>query len=252
MFYTATMHWNYAIERSRARLVAVVMELFAEIGLTQDGVVERVSRPVYRKVQRVLRSAESAVRRLIIASARDIVVQPAPRRAAPVEHTGESKREDQGNLDPKAKRTRRLLFRLFDTPRRKDWGIPRGRKRRRIEPRIHFFASDPRIPSFLRPQAPASAPPPEKARAIDDGTVSALRLCRRLLAAMDALQDLSRQAKRYVRWRGKPLEKRRPQRESPLRLGWPPGWRIRPTHEVDEILKDCHWLARSALTPDTS
>jgi hypothetical protein len=37
-----------------------------------------------------------------------------------------------------------------------------------------------------------------------------------------------------------------------LRLGWPPGWRIRATHEVDEILKDCHWLARSALTPDTS
>ena len=74
------MDRDFAIERSRGRLVAVVLELFAEIGLTAGGMVEKVSRPVYRKVQRVLRSAESAVRRLIIASARDIVVEPSPRR----------------------------------------------------------------------------------------------------------------------------------------------------------------------------
>ncbi len=248
------MVWNFAIERSRARLVAVVLDLFAQIGLTQDEVVERVSRPVYRKVQRVLRSAELALRRLIIAAARDVAVAPSPPRPVPgaPKDSGqtESKAEGEGHGNPKRKRG--LRFRLFDTPRRKDWGIPRGRKRRRIEPRIHVFDFDPRIPAFLRPQAPASAPSTEKARAIDDGTVSALRLCRRLLAAMDALEDLGRQARRYLRWRGKPLERRRPQRESPLRLGWPPGWRIRATHEVDEILKDCHWLARSALTPDTS
>ena len=27
--------------------------------------------------------------------------------------------------------------------------------------------------------------------------------------------------------------------------GSPPGFRKRPIHEVDEILKECHWLARN-------
>jgi hypothetical protein len=37
-----------------------------------------------------------------------------------------------------------------------------------------------------------------------------------------------------------------------LRFGWPPGWRIKSTHEVDDILKECHWLVRSLPEPDTS
>ena len=223
------------------------MELFAEIGLTRDGVVERVSRPVYRKVQRVLRWAESAVRRHIVSAARDIVVEPRPQRPAPAarENSGQIKSKAEGEGHEKPKRKRRLLFRLFDTPRRKDWDIPRGRKRRKIEPRIHVFDFDPRIPAFLRPQAPASAPAPAKAAAIDDGTVSAIRLCRRIFATMDALEDLGRHAMRYARWEAKRIEQRRPQRASPFRLGWPPGWRIKATHEVDEILKDCHWLVRN-------
>jgi hypothetical protein len=252
------MHWNSPIESIRARLVAVVVELFAEIGLTGDGMVERVSRPVYRKVQRVLRSAEAAARRLIIAAARDIVVEPSPRRPVPAARKSSSqitsKAEGEGHEKPKRKRG--LLFRLFDRPRRKDWGIPRRRKTRKVEPRIHSLDFDPRIPWFLRQHfvapAPAPAAPARKAsRAIADGTVSALRLCRRLHATLAALEDIPRQARRYARWRDKPREERRPQRDSPLRLGWPPGWRIKSTHEVDEILKDCHWLVRT-LQPDTS
>ena len=49
-----------------------------------------------------------------------------------------------------------------------------------------------------------------------------------------------------------PNEERRPRRERALRFGWPPGWRIKPTHEVHEILKECHWLVRSLPEPDTS
>jgi hypothetical protein len=38
-----------------------------------------------------------------------------------------------------------------------------------------------------------------------------------------------------------------------LRAGRPPGFRKRPIHEVDEILKECHWLARNVLPAlDTS
>ncbi|MBL8894538.1 MAG: hypothetical protein JNJ53_08050, partial [Rhizobiales bacterium] len=89
---------------------------------------------------------------------------------------------------------------------------------------------------------------------IDDDTVDATRLVRRLLATMDALQDIPRQAMRLARWQARPKEERRPERWSPLRSGRPPGFRQRSIDEVDEILKECHWLARSVYPPldDTS
>ena len=81
---------------------------------------------------------------------------------------------------------------------------------------------------------------------VDDGTVDPGPLIRRLLAITDALQDIPRQARRYARWRDEPIEERHPQRESAMRVGRPPGYRQRTKHEVDEILKECHWLARNA------
>mgnify|MGYP003532156369 CR=1 FL=1 len=76
---------------------------------------------------------------------------------------------------------------------------------------------------------------------------------RKGFAMKDALEDIPRQARRLARWRSRPVAERRPPRESPLRAGRPPGWRLRPTHEVHEILKECHWLARNAhLQLDTS
>ena len=158
------MDRNFAIECNRERALAVVAELFAMIGLTQGGMVERLSKPAYRKAMRVLRSAESAVRRLIISAARDIVVEPRPQRPAPAERksSGESKSTAAAEGTAKPKRKRRLLFNLFDRPRRKDWGIPgRRRKRRGPEPRVRVLDFDPRIPAFLRPQAPAPAPAEE-------------------------------------------------------------------------------------------
>jgi hypothetical protein len=69
---------------------------------------------------------------------------------------------------------------------------------------------------------------------------------------MGALKDLPRQAKRLALWQAKPVEERRPRRERPLCFGWPPGWRTRSTHAVDDILKECQWLYRSLPVPDTS
>src|SRR5919108_601279 len=77
------MNWDLAIERNREGLLGVVAGLFALIGLTEGGFVERLSRPVYRKALDRLKAAESAVRRLIIAMARDIVVWPQPKRPRP-------------------------------------------------------------------------------------------------------------------------------------------------------------------------
>ncbi len=75
--------------------------------------------------------------------------------------------------------------------------------------------------------------------------VSAKRLVRRLAAVVDALQDIPRHAMRLARWEARRKEERRPERWSPMRPGRPPGYRQRTIHEVDEILKECHWLARS-------
>jgi hypothetical protein len=65
------------------------------------------------------------------------------------------------------------------------------------------------------------------------------------MALTDALQDIPRHAMRLARWRASPVEERHPPRSSPLRSGRPPGFRERAKHEVDEILKDCDWLARN-------
>ena len=248
------MDRDFAIERYRGRLLALVLTLFAEIGLTEGGMIERVSKPLYRFVLRRLRTAESAVRRLIIAAARDIVVEPRKARpaksgnktASKAKAAGEAKAESKG----KNKRKRGFLFRLFDPPKRIKEAFVRSPKRRQAEPRIHFFDYDPRntwLRFFGPPQPATPAPAPEVEEKVDDGTVNAIHLCRRLCAIVDALEDIPRQARRYARWRDTPIEDRHPQRESALRFGRPPGFRKRPIYEVDRILAECHWLARNVM-----
>jgi hypothetical protein len=197
-----------------------------------------------------LRTAEAAVRRLIFVAARNIVVESSPKRparAAP-KVSSKAKAESKG----KTKRKRGLLFKLFDPPKRFKKLYGRLAKRRRAEPRVRTFdAPDPRYPIFRlfrQPEPPPAPPAPvlEEEDAVDDGTVNAGPLIRRLLAIKDALEDIPRQAERLARWRARPVEERRPQRESPLRFGRPPGFRKRHIHEVDQILVECHWLARNA------
>ena len=262
------MDWNFAIERHRGLLLGHVIGLFVMIGLTEGGTVERLSKPLYREVLGVLRTAESAVRRLIFVAARNIVVEPPAKRTVRAERKSPGKSKDQskdnGNGQGEGKRKRRVLFRLFDPPKRFRKVLGRWPKPRQVVPRVHFFPADPRAPIFRlfrqpppEPQLAAPAPPApvvgEKA-IVDDGTVNARHLIRRLFAIVDALEDIPRHAMRLARWRSRPVEERRPQRSSPLRSGRPPGHRKRHIHEVDEILKECHWLARNVEPPldDTS
>ena len=44
------MDWDFSIERNRGMLLPHIVGLFAMIGLVEGGMVERVSRPLYRKV----------------------------------------------------------------------------------------------------------------------------------------------------------------------------------------------------------
>ena len=245
------MNWNSPIERWRVPLLGHVLDLFARIGLAEGVTIERVSKPLYREVLSILRTAESAVRRLIVAAARDIVVEYKPR--PPRKSSSENKRP--AKQEGKAKRKRRPLFGLFDPLKR--FRRRFKKMRRGPEPRVTVIDYDPRIPEFLRSPSPPpvpAAPVPDVEERVDDGTVDARHLVRRLLAVTDALQDIPRQAMRLARWQASPKDERRPERWSPLRPGRPPGFRQRVKHEVDEILKECHWLALNGNPPldDTS
>jgi hypothetical protein len=256
------MDWDYAIERNREALLAVVAALFAMIGLAEGGMVERLSWPLYRKVLGRVKAAEAAVRRLIILAARNIKVEPRPKR--PVSKglfrsrngTFQSKASQSESKDKGERKRRPPSFPLCDPQRRSDFGRPR-RPRRKYngpEPRIRVLDYDPRIPWFLRGPDPTHAPAPvvEKKVAVKDGTVSAARLCQRLFALIRALMNIEREAKRYARFLAQPVEDRRPRRERALRYGWPPGYRSKPTEEVHRILKECHWLISELPKPDTS
>ena len=245
------MHWPSAIESKRVPLLATVRGLCAEIGLTEGATIDRLPRLVHRYALGILRKAESATRRLIVAAARDIVIEPRePRSSKPRQKPANQPKPDG---DAKPKRKRRPLFNLFDPLKR--FARRFKKKPRRPQPRISIvdLGSNPLIPLYLVTLQP-EPPPPAAVRKADDGMVGTASLIRRLMACADALTDIPRQARRLAQWRARPKEERRPERWEPLRSGRPPGYRQRNLHEVDEILKECHWLARLGNPPidDTS
>ena len=223
------MDWDLAIKRNSEALDGIIAALFTMLG---NATVSRLPRPVYYAVLRILRPAESAMRRLIVIAARGLVMKVAPSRPMP-----------KGRIIGKGGGIRLPAFQLYDT--RKDF--PELRQHRvkyaKNPPRIHFFPYDTLVPT-PRPMA-EPAPPP-------DGLVNAERLNRRLQILKLALDDLPRQARRMARWRVRRENMKSPKFKSPLRPGPPPGRRKRQIHPIDEILADCHWLAWDAMKPDTS
>jgi hypothetical protein len=228
------MDWARAIERNSEALIGIVAEIFALLGIAGTDVVSRIPQPLHRAVLRLLRPAESAVRRLIVIAARGLVVKLATSRPMAA---GKVIGKGNGNSTPS--------FRLFDT--RKNFNRPRRRESTRLVPRIHVFGYDPRVVALWPTPQPVPEPPPPS-----DGLVNAARLSRRLQALKSALDDLPRQAKRLARWRLRREKAINPKFKSPLRPGRPPGHRRKPTHEIDEVLIECHGLAWDALRPDTS
>jgi hypothetical protein len=228
------MDWARAIERNSEALKGIVEVLFAMLGLAGAATAARIPQPLHRAVLRVLRPAESAVRRLVVIAARGLVVKLAPSRPMPARPIGKG-----GHSRPS--------FQLFD-PRKNFAALRQDRRTAtRFAPRIHFFASDPRVAALWSAPQPAAdpAPPP-------DGLVNAEPLSRRLHALKFALEDLPRQARRLARWRVRREKAQSPKFRSPLRPGHPPGYRRKPVHEVDEVLIECHGLACDAMKLDTS
>ena len=230
------MDWDLAIKRNSEALKTIVEALFAMLGLAGDATVSRLPRSLHSAVLRILRPAESAVRRLIVIAARGLVVKVVPSRPMP-----------KGRMIAKGSGSRLPSFQLFDP--RKDFPELRQHRVKYVKhpPRILFFGNDSRVDSLWSVPEPTAAPAPET-----DGLVNAERLSRRLQALKLGLDNLPRQARRLARWRVRREKMQSPKFRSPLRPGPPPGHCKRQIHPIDEILADCHWLAWDAMKPDTS
>jgi len=227
------MDWARAIAINQIALTRIVAALIAMVGLAAWGAAARLPRPLYRRALRLLRPAESAVRRLIVIAARGVFVKPFCARPMP-----------QG-LALVGRGSGRASFQLFDS--RKRFGSVRtpstGPK---PEPRVFVFGDNPIAPLFQPREQPRLEPE------IDDDTVGVERLGRRLAAIKMALENLAAQAKRLKRWQARRDVMRSPKFRSPLRPGFPPGHRREPRDEVDRVLRECHALASDALKEDTS
>jgi hypothetical protein len=243
------LDWPLAITRNSQALKRIVAALFAMLQIVEatratltspargsGGLEDRrgvftLPRHLYAAIMLILRPAESAVRRLIVIAARGLVLKP--RATRPV-HEGLP-------AFPSAGTSRIPAFALLD-------------------PLKHFTLEDfdqsanPRV-SFASSFDPSIFAPSMSAH---DEPVDAARLFSRLRALRHALNDLPRQTRRLARWRARrdlALRSKapfKPMRITPFRPGLPPGWRQRPIHAVDDVLRECHGLAIHALRADTS
>jgi hypothetical protein len=223
------INWQLAITRNREALLLILAALFAMAGLGEGQSVETLPRHLRNHVLRILRPAESAVRRLVMIDARDLVVVVVPARRAPATTTTTT-----GESVPTAP-----SLPLLDPL--KTFACRPPRRRPKSFPRITFIG-------LTEP-----TPIPDDWFPSPDDPVDATGLCRRLTALKRALDDLPGQARRLARWRARrDLGLNRSGRFNPMRPGWPPGHRKRPLHAVDDVLRECHSLAVYAQRQDTS
>ena len=249
------MNWTLALKHNQDILRRSVAWLFTWLALDVGGSVDELPLHQKRTAYFVLRPAESALRRLVYAAmfALAIVAPPVAERAAV---SGRSEKKKGA-----VKRERVFLFRLTDPRQNFDLEPNRPKYAAGPGPSItNLWCADSlaqRQALFVQQQAYD-----EKQRRLQEASLSAKGLCRRLNAMMVALDDLEGQALRMAKLEAR--MKRRFERtgEPHLRLirrGRPPGFRQVPEHgrhEVDGALKECHRLANLAEIdfppPDTS
>ncbi|MCT8991214.1 hypothetical protein NYR54_13085 [Chelativorans sp. SCAU2101] len=272
----AAIEWNrLALKRIVAALVAV-----AGLDIDHETPAEGTTRPtlprhLWLAILRLLRPAEAAARRLIIAAARGITVTlppPRKRKTKPVPAEQFLRRLGIAVTMPAAEIARAATAGKAATAARpRSYCLPLLDPLRTPEPyeercRTVPAHAAPRImlPGIIEPYRLPSPPSP-------GDPVSAVRLNQRLAALAAALDDLPGQARRFARWKAR-RDARLTRRVSPLRPGRPSGGRLsrfdpvacgrsggegrkapRTIREVDGILAHSHALALEALKrPDTS
>jgi hypothetical protein len=227
---------DLVIERNRIALLTIIAALISMIGTDSS----RVAHSIRLTILRILRPAESAVRRLIAATARNIEVEWKPSRPMPKDIAWTGKRNASTQKSPQFKLTDpRPSMRIFHT-------IERGDAARIsvIEPMA------PTITAIWAAQHSAYLAA-QRAAIRAANTVKPtqpMTLADRLAVVKNALENLPHQAKRLLRWqaRRERVAEKQPTYTSPLRPGRPPGHRSAPDHEVTKILHDCQWIAHEA------
>ena len=275
MYSAQGIDWNAVVAHHRRLLSRVVEMLFSlVIGLDEGKAVTTLPRSTHDYINRILRPAESALRRLIMIAARDMKLDDATKSSVIL------------GLEPKTSeapsslaRTHSIISAKAATPQTETITVnlglagigPRPDPKPRtphqatttrppgfplIDPRKHFDLGPrrrygktfPRI-TWLDGRDPT--PLPEVRLPEPGDPVDATRLCRRLVALKNALDNLDREARRLARWtarRDAGLTRHR----SPMRPGYPPGRRKRPRYEIDEILKELHSWAHYSEETNTS
>jgi hypothetical protein len=226
------MNWNEIITRNQMTLIRIVAELFALIGLASGGVLVKLPQQLHLKAQRILRPAESAVRRLIVLAAHGLVVKLRPRCAMPL-----------GKVIAR-KSSSKMSFRLFDQSKRFE-GMPPA-----PQPSPFYQLLD--VKTYTRNPfnifdkmywPKAENPKPER--------FLGKQFCRRLEALKFALENLPGQARRMARL----IARRKLMKgvfQNPLRAGRAPGHAKNSKTEINEILGDLHYFANDALRHNTS
>jgi hypothetical protein len=262
--------WDLAIRRNRDDLLRIVAALFAMAGLIGVASVETLPRRVHRRILLVLRPAESAVRRLIVIAAREALFTPdtpEPDDMTPEEQAEAIAQFRRDRIHAKW-RAAHVICREVNLGLA-NWSVPSAPakhappvkagtatseptfalldplKRFGVE-RRHYASSIPRVTNILThtgawPEIETRSEP------LPDDPVGAKALCRRLQALKAALDDIDGHAQRLARMKARaerPNGKRRC--FSPMRPGYPPGYRRRHIHDVDEVLRECHGLVTFA------
>lgn len=207
------MDWQLVIDRNRTALLAIIVALMGSLGLETGGRLTTLPQFLVARALRILRPAESALRRLIMIAA----LKLTPR----------------GVLSPKPQ-TAPADFVRRNPP---------------VEPRLPTFGLIDRLKTFGEDTpdystfGPAECDDPAQH---DTTPVSADALGRRLLALKLALESIPRQAKRLARWyaqRDLALQQNQPHRLSPLRPGLAPAARRDRRSEMTTLLTECHLMA---------
>lgn len=244
------MDWTLAIERQRTALGRLLATLLAMAGLAGDlepagGPRRALPRHLHRAVLRLLRPAEAAARRLVIAIARSLPGTPPAGMPARVD------RPARGGSAPGSSAPGNSVLVISAHPTALSLPLLDPLPRRPLR-RISKLLPRVSVPGVTLP------PPPSRPPLLPDDPVDAGRLHRRLRALARALDDLPAAARRFARWRGARdaalrAGDSRARRVWPLRPGRPPGWSRLGPDAVREMLEDAQWLARQALEqPDTS
>jgi len=219
------MDWQVVIKRQAGTLREIIARLrMMAMQAEGDYQSERglIAVDLHLALLRILRPAESAVRRLI-------VIAESLLPAASVLH--DHARPFAGNCSS-GSHGKRLAFALFD-PRKRfaPFDQPAIAGHSRAVPRIWVFGA-------VRQSLPISKIADQRDKAA---------LIARIAAASRALDNLPREARRlrrHMRSRAEVANSARAVR--PMRPGLPPGAVRRGRHPIHEIVTDCDVLARMA------